>query len=251
MAARGIRPVDLGCHQPHLSSPLSPGHVQLQHLVRDARPPQTRHRRLPRHPRIRRSDRLPRQLGSFLPRLPARARRHPHARPTRRRLPHQHRLLRPQGHERLLHRRRRNRVRQKTPHRTRTRDGRPPQNRRHRRAPQTRAIPQTLRPTQLRSTGALTMPFLSARDYQIAIPSYKRPELLSTLALHLLRTRNINLERVTVFLHEHDPSLDAYRTITTGTGARLHIHNGHGVLAQRHEIAHHYPAGTPVVSIYD
>lgn len=95
------------------------------------------------------------------------------------------------------------------------------------------------------------MAFVSARDYQIAIPSYKRPELLSTLTLNLLRTRNINLERVTVFLHEHDPYLDAYRTITTGTGARLHIHNGHGVLAQRHEIARHYPAGTPVVSIDD
>lgn len=95
------------------------------------------------------------------------------------------------------------------------------------------------------------MPRLPARGYQVAIPSYQRPQRLRGKTLATLHTRGVDPQRVTVFLHDHDPHLDEYRAILDGTGIHHEVTSQRGIIDQRSAIIHHYPAGTPLVQLDD
>lgn len=88
-------------------------------------------------------------------------------------------------------------------------------------------------------------------DYQIAIPSYQRPEWLATRTLTTLLNGGVSPDRITVFVHDHDPHIDAYRDVTAALGTRLHITPARGIREQRRHIMDHYPEGTPIVSMDD
>lgn len=87
-------------------------------------------------------------------------------------------------------------------------------------------------------------------DYQIAIPSYRRPERIGTATLPLLARSGVDMNRVTVFLADDD-EVAAYRTVLADYGVRYVSGHGVGVGNARNAVARHYPTGTRLVSIDD
>ena len=88
-------------------------------------------------------------------------------------------------------------------------------------------------------------------DYQIAIPSYKRPQRIAETALAYLDSTNIDMSRVTVFLADEEES-EAYRkTLERFPGVRTAVGCGKGLANARNAINDHYPAGTRLMEIDD
>lgn len=90
-----------------------------------------------------------------------------------------------------------------------------------------------------------------ADDYRIAIPSYQRPAMVTERTLSALAAGGVDPDRVTVFLHRHDPHLDTYRDVLPPTGVHHVVTDHHGINAQRAGIVTAYPAGTPLVQCDD
>lgn len=89
------------------------------------------------------------------------------------------------------------------------------------------------------------------RDYRVAVPSYRRPLGLSDRTLSTLINRGVHRDRITVFLHDHDPELAAYRTVLGDNGIKHRVTGARGITEQRREIIRAYPAGTPLVQVDD
>lgn len=87
-------------------------------------------------------------------------------------------------------------------------------------------------------------------DYQIAIPSYRRPERIGSATLPLLARSGVDMSRVTVFLADDD-EVAAYRTVLADYGVRYVSGHGPGLAAARNAIARRYPVGTRLVQIDD
>jgi hypothetical protein len=75
--------------------------------------------------------------------------------------------------------------------------------------------------------------------------------MLTERTLPMLTTGGVDPARVTVFTHDHDPNLPAYRTITRSSGVALQVTTARGINAQRTEIINHYPPGTPLTQVDD
>ena len=86
----------------------------------------------------------------------------------------------------------------------------------------------------------------SPADYHVAIPSRSRVECLADKTLPLLAARNIDPERVTVFVAPAE--LDAYRAALPDVRIAA---GGTDLPGQRNAIATAYPEGEYVVSIDD
>lgn len=84
-------------------------------------------------------------------------------------------------------------------------------------------------------------------DYQVAIPSHQRAELLRDRTLALLTGRGVSRDRVTVFLDDGEPQQRAYQQL----GVQVHVAPVSGINAMRRYIADHYPRGTPVLQVDD
>lgn len=96
------------------------------------------------------------------------------------------------------------------------------------------------------------MPRLPASRYEIAIPSYQRPDTLTRHTLPWLRAGGVDLARVTVFNHDADPdAAGRYAALIRDHGARQRITGVQGIAAQRRLISRHYEPGTPVVCLDD
>jgi hypothetical protein len=91
----------------------------------------------------------------------------------------------------------------------------------------------------------------SIRDYVVVIPSYQRAEQLAKRTLSLLLNGKVDPERVKVFLHDNDPTLEEYADLAERTGISLVVTSARGITAQRTGIAAYFPEGTPVVSMDD
>jgi hypothetical protein len=87
--------------------------------------------------------------------------------------------------------------------------------------------------------------------YSIAIPSYQRAEWLATRTLTTLLAGGVAQHRITVFVHDHDPQLPAYRDIADQTGINLEVTDARGIREQRQRIVNHYPAGARLVCMDD
>jgi hypothetical protein len=87
-------------------------------------------------------------------------------------------------------------------------------------------------------------------NYQIAVPTWKRPDHVSRL-LWTLQRKGVDVTRVTLFLHADDPTLEWYEMISAAHGTGMCVSQVHGVAAQRKIISGHYPAGTSVLSMDD
>lgn len=87
-------------------------------------------------------------------------------------------------------------------------------------------------------------------DYIIAIPSYKRPQILSQKTLTLLKASNISPSRIYIFvankeeaaLYKSQIPKDQYNKIVVG---KL------GITPQRKFIMKYFPVNTPIVSMDD
>lgn len=89
------------------------------------------------------------------------------------------------------------------------------------------------------------------RNYQVAVPTYRRPGLLENATLNLLLCRGVPPHRITLFTHQHDPAVPQYRELADHKGVGLEITTVRGINQQRRIIAAHYPPGTPVVTADD
>lgn len=87
-------------------------------------------------------------------------------------------------------------------------------------------------------------------EYQVAIPSYQRPTVLMTKTLPALTRHGVAPERITVFLHAHDPDLEDYRAYLP-CDIDVKVTDAHGITEQRARILGAYPAGTPLVQVDD
>lgn len=92
---------------------------------------------------------------------------------------------------------------------------------------------------------------LPADTYRVAIPSYQRPHMLTERTLPMLLNGGVTPDRITIFVHDNDPHLDAYQQLASTSGTELHITTARGINAQRDRIRHHYPPGTPLVQTDD
>jgi hypothetical protein len=82
-------------------------------------------------------------------------------------------------------------------------------------------------------------------DWVIAIPSYKRPEILRKKTLKCLQDGGIDLSRVTVFLANHEEAV-AYGTLPVATVVGVP-----GLAAQRQFVQDRYPIGQLIVMMDD
>lgn len=90
-----------------------------------------------------------------------------------------------------------------------------------------------------------------AREYQIVIPSYQRAEGLQQKTLAWLGAAGVDPTRITVFLHDNDPQLEAYQALAGRTGIRLNATPMRGITAQRTYIPTQFAPGTPIVCLDD
>jgi hypothetical protein len=88
-------------------------------------------------------------------------------------------------------------------------------------------------------------------DYQIAIPSYKRHNLLIERSLETLKSLKADLSRVTVFVANEQERL-VYTTALEGAGYEIPVVVGvPGIGPQRQFINAYYPEGTRIFSMDD
>lgn len=88
-------------------------------------------------------------------------------------------------------------------------------------------------------------------DYQVAVPSYQRPQWCAERTLNTLISGGVPPARITVFTHDNDPYADAYADITTALGVRHVQTPARGIRQQREHIRRHYAPGERVVSADD
>jgi hypothetical protein len=82
-------------------------------------------------------------------------------------------------------------------------------------------------------------------DWVIAVPSYKRPDILRKKTLKCLQDGGIDMSRVTVFLANHEEAV-AYGTLPVNTVVGVP-----GLAAQREYIQSHYPVGQLIIFMDD
>ncbi|HEY2194497.1 MAG TPA: hypothetical protein VGH76_19675 [Actinomycetospora sp.] len=87
-------------------------------------------------------------------------------------------------------------------------------------------------------------------EYQVAIPSYRRPAVLTTKTLPTLIGGGVVPERITVFLHADDPDLEDYRALLP-YDVDVEVTGAVGITAQRAAILNAYPVGCPLVQVDD
>lgn len=91
----------------------------------------------------------------------------------------------------------------------------------------------------------------AANDYQVAVPSYKRPDMLCRRTIPFLLNGMVDPGRITVYLHEHDPCLPQYESLLSELPVHRAVTRAHGINAQRAEIRNRYGEGTPLVQCDD
>lgn len=87
-------------------------------------------------------------------------------------------------------------------------------------------------------------------DYQIAIPSYKRPETIKKKTLRVLESYNIDPSRITIFVADED-ELVKYKESLKDTPYQKLVVGVHTIGAQRNFIEKYYPEGTKLVMFDD
>ena len=87
-------------------------------------------------------------------------------------------------------------------------------------------------------------------DYQIAIPSYKRPETIKKKTLKVLEGHNIDPNRVTIFVANGE-ELEAYTNSLLGTPYQKLVVGVPTIGAQRNFIERYYPEGTRLMMFDD
>lgn len=88
-------------------------------------------------------------------------------------------------------------------------------------------------------------------SYVVAIPSYQRPNELFAQSIATLSAKRVPMDQVYVFLHDHDPHLDAYLDKLDMLGVHAVVTPARGIGEQRTAITEHFAPGTHVVGMDD
>jgi len=88
------------------------------------------------------------------------------------------------------------------------------------------------------------------KNYIIAIPSYKRPDIIQTKTLKLLQQHNINSNIINIFVADQT-EYDNYKTQIPATLYGELIIGELGLKNQRNFISNYYPIGTHIVQMDD
>jgi cellulose synthase/poly-beta-1,6-N-acetylglucosamine synthase-like glycosyltransferase len=86
--------------------------------------------------------------------------------------------------------------------------------------------------------------------YEVAIPSYKRPETLRDKTLTILKAYRIPSDKITVFVANKEQETIYKETLTPGSYGKIVV-GIVGMGAIRNFISDYYPIGTPIVNIDD
>lgn len=87
--------------------------------------------------------------------------------------------------------------------------------------------------------------------YEVVVPSYRRAQWLAERTLTTLLNGGVPAASITVFVHDNDPQLGAYRDVAEATGVRLVVTPARGIIEQRSYISSHYQPGEHIVSLDD
>lgn len=87
--------------------------------------------------------------------------------------------------------------------------------------------------------------------YVVAIPSYQRPDALFEHSIATLASKQVPLDQVYVFLHDHDPHLPTYLDKLDMLGVNAVVTQAQGIGEQRTAITNHFAPGTNVVGMDD
>lgn len=87
-------------------------------------------------------------------------------------------------------------------------------------------------------------------DYEIAIPSYKRPETIKKKTLKVLESYNIDPKRITIFVAD-DVEYELYAKSLKDTPYKKIVVGVHTIGAQRNFIERYYPEGTKLMMFDD
>lgn len=89
--------------------------------------------------------------------------------------------------------------------------------------------------------------------YRVAVPSYRRADMLAKRTLPFLLDGDVTPGRITVFVHNHDEqhARGEYVAVAERFGVNLVATDARGINAQRAAIRAHYPEGTPLVQADD
>ena len=87
-------------------------------------------------------------------------------------------------------------------------------------------------------------------DYQIAIPSYKRPETIKKKTLKVLESYNIDPSKITIFVANHEELVE-YSNSLKDTPYQKIVVGVPTIGAQRNYIENWYPEGTKLVMFDD
>ena len=86
--------------------------------------------------------------------------------------------------------------------------------------------------------------------YEVAIPSYKRPETLRDKTLAVLKHYRIPSDKITVFVADKEQEKIYKDTLNPGSYGKIVV-GIRGMGAIRNYITEYYPIGTPIVNIDD
>jgi TET-associated glycosyltransferase-like protein len=88
--------------------------------------------------------------------------------------------------------------------------------------------------------------------YSVAIPSYRRADMLAKRTLPFLLEGGVSPNDITVFVHSHDPQYRQYVATLIGfPGVGIQVTEAHGINAQRAAILDHYTEGDALVQVDD
>lgn len=87
-------------------------------------------------------------------------------------------------------------------------------------------------------------------SFRIAIPSYKRAEMLSQKTLRFLAEQNVDMSLIDIFVADEEERKEYQEKLTEGTYSKL-IVGYPGISRQRSFITEYYPEGQKVFSIDD
>jgi len=87
-------------------------------------------------------------------------------------------------------------------------------------------------------------------NYEVAIPSYKRPETLRDKTLTILKAYRIPADKITIFVANAEQESIYKKTLTSGTYGKIVV-GVVGMGAIRNFISDYYPIGTRIVNIDD
>lgn len=87
--------------------------------------------------------------------------------------------------------------------------------------------------------------------YRVVVPSYQRSETIADKTFNMLISGGVPPERITVLLHEHDPSVADYNSAVGKAGANIAVTPARSLVEQRNMAGQLFTQGEQIVTVDD